>query len=82
MNKEKKIPIVKPKFYYDIKIECLLPSTITYRVYAEDPQQAAEMISKHQSPIGVKYQLTKRRDLKLLVFDAGCSMLRWMKLYK
>jgi hypothetical protein len=76
-NQEKHSPIVS-KQYYDVKIECMLPATITYRVLAEDPQQAAELI-KGMSPIGVKHRLIGRKELKLTVYDAGSTMIRWMR---
>ena len=68
----------KPKYYYDVKVECMLPATLTYRIYAEDPQQAVEMI-KGQSPTGVKHKLIGRKELKLSVYDAGSSMIRLIK---
>jgi hypothetical protein len=71
-------PVIKPKHYYDVKVECMLPATVTYRVLAEDPQQAAELI-RGLSPIGVKHRLHGKKDIKLSVYDAGSSMLRWMK---
>lgn len=71
-------PIIKPKFYYDVKVECMLPATLTYRVLAEDPQQAVQLI-KGMSPNGVKHRLIGKKDLKLSVYDAGTNMLRWMK---
>lgn len=71
-------PIIKPKYYYDVKVECMLPATVTYRVLAEDPQQAAELI-RGLSPTGVKHRLHGKKDIKLSVYDAGSSMLRWMK---
>ncbi len=76
--KMEKSPPIKPKFYYDVKVECMLPATVTYRVLAEDAQQAAEMI-KGMSPVGVKHRLVGKKDIKLSVYDAGSSMLRWMK---
>ena len=69
---------IKPKLYYDVKVECMLPAVVTYRVLAEDPQQAAELI-RGMSPIGVKHRLVGKRDIKLSVYDAGSSMLRWAK---
>lgn len=72
------IPQPKPKYYYDVKVECMLPATITYKVLAEDPQQAAEMI-KGKQPNQVQHKLIGRRELMLKVYDAGSSMMRFMK---
>lgn len=74
----KKAELPKPKFYYDVKVECMLPATLTYRVLAEDPNQAAAMI-KGLSPTGVKHKLIGRKENKLIVYDAGCSMIRLVK---
>ena len=71
-------PPIKPKLYYDVKVECMLPATLTFRVLAEDAQQAADLI-RGQNPISVKHRLVGRKDLKLSVYDAGTTMLRWMK---
>ncbi len=76
MAKELRKP--KEKLYYDVKVECMLPATLTYRVLAEDAQQAAEMI-KGLTPNTVKHRLIGRRELTLRVYDAGCSMIRFMK---
>ncbi len=73
-----KSPPIKPKFYYDVKVECMLPATVTYRVLAETPEQAAELI-RGASPVNVKHRLIGKKDIKLSVYDAGSTMLRWMK---
>lgn len=75
---DKKIKEPPPKYYYDVKVECMLPATITYRVLAEDAQQAAEMI-KGKSPNSVQHKLIGRKELILKVYDSGSSMMRFMK---
>lgn len=75
---EKKAALPPPKFYYDVKVECMLPATLTYRVYAETPQQAAEMI-RNLTPTVVKHKLIGRKELKLFVYDAGSSMIKFIK---
>jgi hypothetical protein len=69
---------IKEKHYYDVKVECMLPATVTYRVLAEDPIQATELI-KGQAPIGVKHRLAGKKDIKLTVYDASSSMIRYVK---
>lgn len=78
MAEKEKQQLPKPKYYYDVKVECMLPATLTYRVLAETPQQAAEMI-KNTSPVGVKHRLIGRREIKLLVYEAGTTMIRFVK---
>ena len=73
-----KSPPIKDKHYYDVKVECMLPATLTYRVLAEDPVQAASLI-KGMSPVGVKHRLLGRKDIKLSVYKAGSSLMEWMK---
>jgi len=64
--------------YFDVKVEVLLPATLTFRVLAEDAKQAAELI-KNKQPNGVNYRLSGRKDLKLTVYDAGSTMIKFMK---
>lgn len=76
MNKEKQQPVIKK--YYDVKVECMLPATLIYKVLAETPEQASQMI-KQMSPVGVKHKLVGRKELKLSVYEAGSSMIRFVK---
>lgn len=81
MAKESKEKQVKQKpqlTYYDVKVEALLPATLVYRILAEDARQAAEMI-KNKQPSAVKYRLHGKKDIKLVVYDAGCTMIKFMK---
>lgn len=71
-------PPIKAKYYYDVKVECTLPATITFRVLAETPQEAADLI-RGAAPVSVVPRLVGRKDHKLSVYDAGSTMLRWMK---
>lgn len=75
---KKKAALPPPKYYYDVKVECLLPATLTYRVHAETPEKAAEMI-KSLSPNSVRHRLIGRKELKLSVSDAGSNMIKFMK---
>ena len=75
MKNETKIP---PKFYYDVKVEALLPATLVYRVLAETPEQAAQLI-KNMSPNSVKHRLIGRKEIKLMVYDAGSTMIKYVR---
>lgn len=68
----------KQKFYFDVKVECMLPATLTYRVLAEDAQQAADLI-RGKSPNAVHHKLHGRKEMMLRVYDAGSSMMRFVK---
>lgn len=76
MNKKQASP--PEKKYYDVKVECLLPATLTYRVLAEDAQQAADLI-RGMSPNSVKHKLIGRKEIMLRVYDAGSSMMKFVK---
>ena len=71
-------PKIKPKLYYDVKVECMLPATLTYRVLAEDAHQASELI-KGRSPNSVQHRLIGRKELTLRVYDSGSTVMRFMK---
>lgn len=75
---KEKLPVIKEKHYYDVKVETTLPATLTYRVLAEDAQQAAVLI-KGMSPVSVKHRLAGKRDIKLSVYRAGTSMMEWAR---
>lgn len=77
-EEDKKKLIPKPKFYYDVKVECMLPATLTYRILAETPQQASEMI-RGRSPNTVSHRLIGRKEISLKVYDANSSMMKFMK---
>ena len=66
------------KQYYDVKIECMLPATLTYRVLAESAPQALELI-KGKSPNSVQHKLIGRKELMARVFNSGGNLLQHMK---
>lgn len=74
-DKTKQLPIKK---YFDVKVEVMLPATLHYKVLAEDPEQAITLI-KNQSPVGVKHKLAGKKELKIMVYDAGSTMLKFIK---
>lgn len=75
IEKEAKSKLPLPKFYYDVKIEAMLPATLTYRILAENPQQAVDMI-RGKTPNSVQHKLYGRKELILRVYDAGSSLIR------
>ena len=56
----------------------MVPATIVFRVLAEDAESAALMI-KGMNPTSAKYRLVARKDMKISVYDAGTSMIKWIK---
>lgn len=69
----------KQKFYFDVKMEVLLPATVVYRVQAEDAEKALEEVKSNTVPVQLKYVLPKKKVLKIMVYDAGCSMIKFIK---
>lgn len=65
------------KKYYDIKVEVMLPATLSYRIYAENPEKAIELLKNSQPH--VKYRLNQKRDLKIFVYEAGSSIIQFIK---
>lgn len=76
MNKVAEKVIVKK--YFNVNVECMLPATLTYRVLAEDAQQAAEMI-RNIPPTSVKHRLLGRKEIKLTVYQYGCCVVLFIK---
>jgi len=77
MNK-KEVTQPKIKKYYTIKVETLLPATLSYRILAEDPEEALKLL-KNQPPNDVKYKLIGRKELKLTIYDFGTNIIRLVK---
>jgi hypothetical protein len=70
--------ILKDKKLYDVKVECLVPATAVYRVLAESPEEALDLI-KTSKPKDIKYRFNVRKLLKGIVYDAGSVMIRLTK---
>lgn len=68
----------KDKRYYDVKLEVTLPAVISYRILAEDAEQAESLI-RGAVPVGVKYKLAGKRDLKITVYESGSTIIRFIK---
>lgn len=75
---EKEASLPPPKKYFDIKVETNLPATLHYRILAESPEDAVNLISK-SAPTSVKYSLPRRKDLKAIVYEAGTTLIRFTK---
>jgi hypothetical protein len=75
---QKATPKIAVKQYYDVRIEAMCPTTITFRVLAETAEQAAEL-TRGQTPTSIKPRLVGRQDRKISVYKAGTNMLDWFK---
>ena len=75
---DKKKDTIMDKKYFDVKVECMLPATLIYKVYAEDAEKAAEMI-KNLQPNAIQHKLIGRKELKIVVYEACCSVIQFIK---
>ena len=69
-------PVIKQ--YWDVKVEAMIPAILTYRILAETPQEASELI-KGKSPNHVQHKLNGVKNLILRVFNAGGNMIHHIK---
>lgn len=80
-EEEKKSKPLPQKKYYDIRLEALVPCTLTYRVFAYDEHSALEEIAR-KTPANVKPNVSLKRDIKATVYDAGTSIIRFAKSFR
>jgi hypothetical protein len=72
---KKEVAKVKPKVYFDVKVECMVPAVLTYKVLAEDANEAASLI-KGKTPNSVQHKLVGRKEQVLKVYDSGSNFMR------
>ena len=56
----------------------MVPATIVYRVLAENFNEAIDL-TKNQQPTSIKYKIPAKKDIKIYVYDAGTSIVRFVK---
>jgi len=78
-----KLPPAKELHYYTVKVEVTAPLVLEYRVLAEDPEEALDIVNKASpgqffvSP--PKPNLSKMKKLKANIYLAGTSLLKLTK---
>lgn len=78
MEKTLKEKIIKE--YFIVKVDITVPATITYRVYAEGPEQAIELAKKgNEVVVERKVGWPKAKKLKAVAYTAGTSIIRFIK---
>jgi hypothetical protein len=80
-QKEKKLPIPIVKQYYTITLEVTAPITLSYRVLADDPEQALELIKNASLSASPKPHLHKMKKHKATVHMSGTSTIKLTKTY-
>lgn len=68
----------KPKQYYTVKIEATAPVFLTYKILAEDEEQALEMI-KSSTPVDVKTDHSRVKKHKATVYLSGTTLVKLTK---
>lgn len=74
---------IKNKQQFSVKLECLIPATITYRVIASDEQEALKEIDKYSTKV-VAFQENKNKKIKIkaTVYKLNTSMVKLSKTYR
>ena len=73
--------LIPKKKLYTIKLEVQAPVELTYRVWAEDPMQAIDLIKYGQLVGPPKPILSKKRNVKATVYKYGTVMIEFIKKY-
>ena len=68
------------KKYYTIKLEALVPTTLTFKVLAKDEKEALEKMQK-ELPISHKPNFMKRKNIKAIVYEFGNLLIKLTKNY-
>lgn len=72
----------KPILYkYDIKVEAMVPAILTYKVEAENEEEALKQLDK-KHPVSFHPTFFKKRSIKATVYKAGSSIIQLTKYFK
>lgn len=70
------------KKYYDVVLETVTTVNLKFRVYAESPQEAAEMVSRNPLPpqsAAPKPVMSRIKRVKATVYRAGTTTYDYIK---
>jgi len=76
IEKEKKVPIAPTKQYYTVTIEGSAPVTVSYRVLAENPEQALELTKNAPLAGPPRPQLSRLKKQKATVHLSGTTIIK------
>lgn len=71
----------KQKKYYDVKVIAITETHLTYRVFADDENDAMEQIKK-KSPTSVRPVISLKNMIKATVYESGSSIVRLIKNFR
>jgi hypothetical protein len=77
---QKAIDKKKDKSYYTVKVECTVPCSLTYRIYADDAEDALIQL-KRAVPIAAKPNLGVKQNVKATVYEYGQLMIKLVRNY-
>ena len=72
------------KSYYTVKLEATAPVTLEFRIYAETPEEAADMVGKFPMPPfsrAPRPDLSRMRRIKATVYKYGMSTIDFIKTF-
>lgn len=67
------------KQWYSVKISAMVPTEITYRILAEDENEAIQLSLRQLPSEPPRFQLPRMKRLSAKVYKAGTSMLKLSK---
>lgn len=67
--------------FFEVKVEATVPCTLSYRVWANSPDEALDKI-KTQSPSQFTPKIQQKKISKATVYNAGTIMVRATRNYK
>ena len=80
-KKKKPLPPTKEKKWFDIRLECMVPCTVQYRIFADDEQDALQQMDK-KTPSSIKPNIFRKKNIKATIYDAGSSLIKYMKSFR
>lgn len=80
-KKKEEKPAVPQKKPYTVKVETITPVELIYRVWAETPEQAIELLKNGQLTAPPKPNISKRKNIKATVYKYGTTIIEFIKKY-
>jgi hypothetical protein len=79
--KEAKRLKIPQKKLYTVKLEAQAPVELIYRVWAENPEQAVELLRYGTLTAPPKPKLSRKKNIKATVYRYGTVMIEFVKRY-
>ena len=79
LEKKAQENLIPKKIPHTVKLEVLAPVVLTYRVWAESPEQAVELLRYGHMSAPPKPVLSKQKRIKATVYKYGTVMIEFIK---